>query len=77
MLSKTMKAALEYARSHGGYIDRYPGGYWGFIGPDSFGTTTIQALVSRGMMEYSVWHEGSTRFPIKVKLVASREAGAE
>lgn len=71
-LSKTMKAAMAAARDNGGIIRRFPGGFWGHNGMDRqrpwFGTTTIQALVSRGFLEYSEWHEGTSRFPIAAAL---------
>ena len=75
-LSKTMKAAVNYAAANGGIIKRFPGGFWGepngsgsWDGVRWFGTTTIQALVSRGVFVYSSWHEGASRFPIEVKAV--------
>jgi hypothetical protein len=79
-LSPTMQDAVRTARLHGGYLMRYPGGYWSV--PDwhgrygwYVGTSTIQALVSRGVMEYSEWQEGKNYgFPIKATLT---EKGAE
>ena len=73
-LSPTMQAAVDYTKEHGG-IYRYPGGFWArkhWQGRNEFyfGTTTIQALVSRGIFEYSEWKENKTgRFPIAVSLV--------
>lgn len=63
----------------GGHLIRYPGGFW--MRPDLevgnhtwlqdtwFGTTTIQALVARGELEYTKWQEGRNgRFPIEASI---------
>lgn len=74
-LSKTMREALTYAAYHGG-LQRLPSGFW--CKPDesqwhvnpmpvSFGTPTVQALVSRGLAEYTEWKDGRNgRFPIRM-----------
>lgn len=73
-LSPTMQRAVEYAKESGGKIVRYPGGFWakqnwrGEQYEKWYGTTTIQALVSRGVFEYTQWHEGRSRFPVEVTL---------
>lgn len=74
MISKTMRIAIELAKEHGGKLTRYPGGFWG--GPDwngerHVGTTTIEALVKRGMMTYTNYQTGRDRrpFPIEATLV--------
>ena len=72
-LSKTMREVFATVAANGGEIHRYPGGFWCVPSDRSrtFGTTTIQALVSRGYLSYSKWHEGATRFPIAAALVIS------
>jgi hypothetical protein len=67
-LSPTMQDAVAYAKKRGGKILRRPGGYWGEH--PWFGTTTIQALISRGVAEYSQWQERKSggRFPIEVTI---------
>jgi hypothetical protein len=75
-LSPTMQRCVEYIRQHGA-IHRHPGGFWAHAewqqhsGP-WHDTGTIQALVRRGVAEYSEWQQGrSGRFPIKAILLAS------
>lgn len=79
-LSPTMQKALQHARWSGGKLVRHPGGFW--IPPDLgisnnkakkhglwFGTSTVQALVQRGLMHYSRWKEGRKgKFPIEVEV---------
>ena len=70
-LTPTMHHARVYARKHGGKLYRYPGGYWAKPNwqqsEHSFGTLTIEGLVSRGVAEYSDWREGRNgRFPVEV-----------
>lgn len=75
-LSSTMQAAIEYARQNDNKIVRIPGGFWArpeWAGPheQSFGTTTIQALVDRGIVTYTRWQQrrnGSSEFPVEVTL---------
>lgn len=75
-LSATMRAALGYATKHGG-LERFPGGFWSRPGLTqwdslqyvSFGTPTVQALVSRGLAEYIEWKDGRNgSFPIRMKV---------
>lgn len=74
-LSPTMQSAIYYARKHGNKIVRYPGGFWARTGWDSqapwFGTSTINALVDRGVAEFTEWKEGRSRFPVEVTLKGS------
>lgn len=80
-LSPTMQQAAAYARQHGGSLERFPGGYWCEPGrsqwdayrvTSTFSTKTIEALVARGVAEYTQWKDGRNgRFPIKVTLVAT------
>ena len=73
-LSPTMLSALDYAKAHGNKIHRFPGGFWaanGWGGANSdpfwYGASTIEALVKRGKMEYTVWQNrsGGGKFPIE------------
>lgn len=76
-LTLTMTACLERLRAHGELV-RLPGGYWArqgvkFSGSSPAetwdGTPTIEALVRRGLAEYSQWQQGrgGKPFPIAVK----------
>lgn len=81
-LSPTMRSAINYARNFNNKIVRYPGGYWArenWSGSSEhyFGTTTIQALVSRGLAEYTQWQEGKSRFPIEITLTELALANKE
>lgn len=60
-LSAMQSAALEVAMGHGGRLKRLPGGFWAHerykwqprSRPDPFiRSTTIGALVERGLMEF-------------------------
>lgn len=77
-LSTTMAAALADTHDRGGVLMRQPGGFWTKPGEPYTGsgyawwinTPTVQALVIRGLMEYTEWKEGRNgRFPVQVKLV--------
>lgn len=73
-LSLTMQDALDYAIEHGGKLKRFPGGFWcrGDLEAWSrpwFGTTTVDALVTRGRMAYTDWVEGKHgRFPVEASI---------
>lgn len=78
-LSKTMREAVAFAREKGdGTLTRFPGGFWsiGGFGLTSnikwFGTPTVEALVTRGVAEYTNWQVrgNGTRFPIEITLLA-------
>lgn len=82
-LSPTMVDAYDYAVDHGRIV-RYPGGFWareGWPGRRTekwFGTTTIQALVSRGVFSYSEWKaSGKGRFPVAVEVTPQPEPDHE
>lgn len=74
-LSPTMREALDAAKALGGLV-RYPGGFWcrdGLMEPQSpyWGAPTVQALVSRGLAEYTEWKDGRNgRFPIRMSVKA-------
>jgi len=83
VLSPTMQAALNVVRNHGGRLERWPGGFWTYHGclrqphtgyPTwSIGTTTVQALVKRGALQYVEWKENSSgRFPITAEITAPK-----
>lgn len=71
-LSETMQRAIGFAAAHGGTLHRQPGGFWSpRAGTDLgyYGTSTIEALVKRGLAEYTVWREGRNgRFPVEMRL---------
>lgn len=76
-LSPEMQAAVEYAKAHDGKIVRYPGGFWAKGGVWNrserwFGTTTIEALVARGVAEYTDWQyrKDGSRFPTQITVNA-------
>lgn len=56
-------------------MESCPGGYWAGrdYGPgnrSSFGTTTVEALIARGVIEYTDWREGRNgKFPVAAVLV--------
>jgi hypothetical protein len=73
LLSRTMLAAHRHAMANGGRLRRFPGGFW--MRPNAkgrgdgpyFGTSTIEALVARGVAEYTEWKEGRGGwFPVEV-----------
>jgi hypothetical protein len=74
-LSKTMQELVAYMREHGGKIHRHPGGFWakpayGYLGK-SYGTSSVEALVKRGVAQYTQWKDssrGGGRFPIEATL---------
>ena len=74
-LSQKMQQALSYAIKNGGSLRRYQGGYWAmehwrWHEWPWFGTSTVEALVSRGVMSYSEWMEGRNgRFPVAAIIV--------
>lgn len=69
-ISKKMQEAMLYALANGGTLYRYRGGFWAMENwrhgqHPWFGTSTVKALVSRGLMSYTLWQEGRNgRFPI-------------
>jgi hypothetical protein len=75
-LTPTMKELIGYMREHDGKIHRHPGGFWArgqsfaYLGK-SYGTSSVEALVKRGIARYSDWQEGRNgRFPIEATLIA-------
>jgi hypothetical protein len=73
-LSPKMLEAVDHMKRHNNTMVRFPGGYWAAIGwyawhGPCWGTPTIEALVRRGIAEYTAWKEvRGGKFPIKAKL---------
>lgn len=85
-MSSTMRQAMDYARKHGGELERFPGGYWclpsrtqwTIVGAVTFGTSTIAGLVGRGLAEYTAWKDGRNgSFPIRMRLTPELPSAAE
>lgn len=83
-LSPTMQAALDMARTHGGRLERWPGGFWTYPAcphqvknlpmpckvPDQHvGAHTIHALRTRGLVRVSRCSEGIVGYPTEVEVV--------
>lgn len=73
-LTDKMLSCIDYMRCHKNKLVRFPGGYWAAEGWHSyngafFGTSTVQALVTREVAEYTAWKDGrSGKFPIEATL---------
>lgn len=72
-LSHEMKNCITFARSGNGKLYRQPGGFWKKEEFEpygiSYGTPTIEALVKRGLAEYTEWKDGRRgRFPVVVEI---------
>lgn len=69
-ITPEMRRCLERISEASGTITRYPGGFWyPKEGMAYFGTTTVEALVKRGKLEYCEWKEShGCKFPIKAKI---------
>lgn len=74
-LTPEMERAREVARSNGGVLDRFPGGFWKVNDADArrpFKSATVEALVTRGLARYtklqprSHAHDRRPPFPIRV-----------
>jgi hypothetical protein len=85
-LSATMAACMVETIDHGGRLVRHVGGYWSWPGcpkrqndglPETyFGTTTIEALVARGELEYIKWRDGRNgRFPVAAAVKGEARTG--
>lgn len=73
-LSHTMRSAIEYMKENHNRIVRHPGGFWAKetwrLGKPSFGTSTVEALVDRGVAVYTQSRQGKgPSFPIEAELV--------
>lgn len=83
-LSPTMQSALNYAAAHGGALVRLPGGFWcepsatqWSHGIASFGTKTVEGLVTRGSMTYTEWRDGRNgRFPVRAAIASTTAPGS-
>jgi hypothetical protein len=81
-LSPEMKMTLAYMQSNGGRLFRWPGGFWAkdeyqLRSNIYFGTSTIQALVRRGLAEYVGYkeHKRGGEFPVEVVLCGQITGG--
>jgi hypothetical protein len=78
-ISKKMQQAMLYALANGGKLCRCRGGFWAMENwrkgqPPWFGTSTVKALVTRGLMSYTEWREGrKDRFPVAAVVSARPE----
>jgi hypothetical protein len=74
VLTPKMRQLREFILKNGGDIKRFPGGFWTLepVGRlPSFGTSSVQALVTRGILKYTDWrkHSGSDRqFPVQASI---------
>lgn len=73
-LSPMMQELVAFMRENAGMVIRHPGGFWGrsglsgYVGK-TYGTSSVHALVTRGVAEYSEWQDGRRgRFPVAAKL---------
>lgn len=84
-LSATMVACIDDAQAAGGELIRFAGGYWAKRGAaiqshngapvGAHGTSTVNAIVTRGYAEYSEHRDGRNGpFPIALKLTAKASA---
>lgn len=69
-----MMRCLDFMKSSGGKIHRHAGGYWtcgNLISfENSFGSTTVQALVDRSLVQFTEHRDGRYgRFPITAELM--------
>lgn len=89
MLSDTMRQALVYMGRYENRLERHPGGYWAAhewanTSTPYWNTSTVEALVTRGLAYYSAHKHGKHGdFPIEVtlteegKLAANLENGGD
>ena len=75
-LSITMLECLALMKENGGKIVRFPGGFWAQEGwnhhGQSFGSSTIEAMISRGLASYTAWQKhgiGIGKFPVEATLL--------
>jgi hypothetical protein len=75
-LSKKMQEAMLYAMVYGGKLCLYRGGFWAMENWRKgqhpwFGTSTVKALVSRGLMSYTEWQDSHNgRFPVAAAVIS-------
>lgn len=74
-LTGPMADAVTFAKANGNKLIRYPGGFWCAEGTREpyVGTSTVAALVRRGVMKYTKYQPhsggGAGEFPIEATLV--------
>lgn len=75
-MSATMVAALDDIHLHGGKVERRQGGFWTYPGCPTnggvphwyLGTSTVEALVTRGWLRYTQMQKGRRgEFPISAE----------
>lgn len=76
-LSAEMVAAIDYASENGNKLIRHQGGFWSNANwgrhQESYGTATVEALVKRGVMTYTMHKDTIAhprKFPIEATLTA-------
>jgi len=72
-LSTTMREVVDKMNASDGEIYREPGGFWRIKGVAEawWGTSTIKALVKRGVLEYCLYrqcHWNGSSFPIRARI---------
>lgn len=72
-----MTALIDYLGDSTLY--RHPGGFWKrdehwVVNSPCYGGSTVEALVSRGIAEYTVWRDGKNgRFPVQARLISAEQ----
>ncbi len=80
-LSPSMAGALTHALNHGAKLIRFPGGFWAaenwkLHSGVYWGTSTVEALVTRGRMAYTKWQDGKHgKFPVEATVIQISEQG--
>lgn len=80
-LTKTMLSLIDYIGQATLY--RHAGGFWKrdehwVVNSPSFGGSSVEALVSRGIAEYTQWKDGKNgRFPIQARLISAEQSRAD
>lgn len=72
-ITKTMAYVVGRMAEVDGKLKRFPGGFWRTHAgaQEHFGTKTVQALVTRGLANYSEYKDGiNGPFPIEVTMTA-------
>ncbi len=78
-LTPSMQQLIAHMKRHNNKVVRYPGGFWAaenwnMWSSPYFGTSTIEALVARGIATYTVWKDGRNgKFPIECILKDGKE----
>lgn len=80
-MTKTMHQLVQFMKENGGEVYRHPGGFWGrregygYL-QHSFGTSSVEAIVTRGVAAYTEWKDGKRgRFPVVARLSSTENEG--